>query len=137
KLDLARAYLLGGRRSEAVALLQAIPESAGGRVRGQLLVLAEVAGQDAAAAQESILKLVRQSPQDIQLKVVGAAYLLGSGNSAAAGELFESALQADPRNVDAHIGVATVALQGGRTGEAGEVFRKVLAIEPANERAHI
>jgi len=137
KLDLARAYLLGGRRSEAVALLQSIPESAGGRVRGQLLVLAEVAGQEAATARESILKLVRQSPQDNQLRLVGAAYLLGSGNGAAAGELFESALQADPRNVDAHIGVATVALQAGRTSEAGEAFRKVLTIEPANERAHI
>jgi putative PEP-CTERM system TPR-repeat lipoprotein len=137
KLDLARAYLLADRRSEAIALLQAIPESAGGRVRGQLLVLAEVAGQDAATAQESIRKLVRQNPQDTELKVVGAAYLLSSGNSGAAGELFESAVQADPRNIDAHIGIATVALQGGRTAQAGEAFRKALAIEPANERAHI
>jgi putative PEP-CTERM system TPR-repeat lipoprotein len=137
KLDLARAYLLGGRREEAIALLQAIPEEAGGRARGQLLVLAQVAGQDAGAAQQSIMNLVRQSPQDTGLKVVGATWLLANGNIAAASDLFKSAVKADPRNIAAQIGIATVALQGGRTAEANEAFRAVLAIEPANERGHV
>jgi len=137
KLDLARAYLLADRRDDAIRLLQEIPEEGGGPVRSQLLVLANVAGQEPAAAQRSIQDLVRQSPQDVSLKVVGGNYLLVNGHGAAAGELFAAAAEADPRNAGAQLGIAVVALQGGRPAAAEEAFRKVLAIEPANERAHV
>lgn len=137
RLDLASAYLLAGRRDDALKTLQAVAPEAGGLRRRQLLVLAEVSGKDAKAARDAVLKLARESPGDAGLKVVGGYYLIAAQDPDAARGLFRAALDAEPRDVNALLGLATVDLQGGHPDAAETGFRSVIAIEPANERAYI
>ncbi len=137
RLDLASAYLTAGRRDEALTLLKELPADAGGLRRSQLLILAQVSGQDNAGARKSVLELTQQSPQDVGLKVVGGYFLLARGDLATAGRLFGDALQADPRNVDALLGAAAGELQAGRHEEAQKGFQRALAVEPKGERAYL
>lgn len=137
QLDLAKAYLLAGRSEEALRTLRALPPDAGGLKRRQLLVLAEASGKDPATAQQAILKLAKDSPDDAGLRVAGGFYLLAAGVGDAARGLFEEALRVEPRNVDALLGLATAEQQRGDTAAAGKGFRKVLDIDAANERAFI
>ena len=137
RLDLANAYLLAGRRDEALALLQALSPEAGGARRSQLLVLAGASGKDRAAARQSILKLAQENPRDTSLKVVGGYYLLANGEVATARGLFEEALRAEPKNASALLGRAVGALQAGDPADAQKGFREVLAVEPDSERAYV
>lgn len=136
-LDLANAYLMAGRRDDALKTLQAMPPGAGGLRRRQLLVLAEVSGKDAASARQAVLKLAKESPDDVALKVVGGYYLFAANDADAARGLFRDALGVEPRDVGALLGLAAVDLQGGNPDAAEAGFKRVIAIEPANERAHI
>lgn len=137
RLDLANAYLLSGRRDEALALLQAMSPEAGGTRRSQLLVLAEASGKDRATARQSILKLAQDNPQDAGLKVVGGYYLLANGDVATAREFFGQALRAEPKNASALLGRAAATLQAGDPAEAEKRFREVLAVDPDSERAYV
>ncbi|MGD9597460.1 MAG: XrtA/PEP-CTERM system TPR-repeat protein PrsT [Steroidobacteraceae bacterium] len=137
QLDLANAYLMAGRRDDALRVLHALAPEAGGLRRRQLLVLAQVSGKDAASARQAVLQLTRDSPDDAALKVVGAYYLLAADAPDAARGLFRDVIAAEPRNVGALLGLAALEVQAGDTGAAEEGFRRVIAIEPANERAYI
>ena len=137
QLDLANAYLMAGRRDDALRILQALAPDAGGLRRRQLLVLAQVSGKDAASARQAVLNLAKDSPNDTSLKVVGAYYLLAADAPDAARGLFRDALTAEPRNVGALLGLGALDLQAGDTGAAEDGFRQVIKLEPANERAYI
>ncbi len=137
RLDLANAYLLTGRRDEALRTLRAMPQDAGGLRRRQLLVLAEASGKDPATARQAIQQLARDNPGDVGLRVAGGFYLLSAGVGDAARGLFEEALRAEPRNVDALLGVAAAEQLRGDAAAAEKGFRKVLDIDASNERAFI
>lgn len=137
QLDLAKAYLLAGRRDDALRVLNALPPEAGGTRRKQLRVLAEVAGKDRTAAREAILKLTREGGKDASLAVVGGYFLLANGDAATARSLFGDALKIDGNHVDALLGQAAAALQAGDSAAAEKGFSRVLTIEPGSERAYV
>ena len=137
RLDLARGYLMAGRRAEALAVLEAIPMGEGGQRRGQLMVLAEVAGQPPAAARQAVARIVRDNPRDAELLVVAGSYLLSVSDTTAAIDAFERAVAAAPRSTDAILGLAAAVLQAG-DGDRGErELNKAIGINPAVERAYI
>lgn len=137
RLDLVRAYLLAGRREQALTVLQALPPGEGGVQRQQLTVFAEVSGKSPAEAGQAIERLIAQHPKDASLLVVSATWLAAAGKGREAGDLFTKAVAADPRSVDARLGLAALALQNRKPQAAEELLRKVIELQPAEERAYI
>ena len=137
RLDLATAYLMAGRRDDALGILRDMAPDAGGLRRSQLLVLAGASGKDSASARRSILELLQANPGDAGLRVVGGYYLLASGDLASARKLFGDALRADPRNENALLGQAAASLQAGEHAAAEKEFQQALVVNPKGERAYV
>jgi len=135
RLDLVRAYLVAGRRADALAALAALPEGEGGLARRKLTVLAEVAGRDAAAARQGIARLVRENSSDAGLLMVAGSFLLSIGDAVTAARTLEQAIAADPRNLNARLALAAATLQGGDLGRGEEHLRKVLELDSTSELA--
>lgn len=76
KLDLARAYIGAGRRADALRTLSRIPEAEGGAAKRQLMLLAEVAGLEPAAARQGVERLMRENSRDADLLTAAGSYLM-------------------------------------------------------------
>jgi putative PEP-CTERM system TPR-repeat lipoprotein len=137
KLDLARAYLVAGRREQALGLLRALPRDEGGVRLRLLTVLAEVQGRSAEEAKQAIDRLVAESPEDAGLLTVAGSYLLSIGSPQDARDLLTRAVAADERNLDARLGLAAAEIGRGNVDAAQDHLRRAIAHHPADERAYL
>ena len=131
-LDLANAYLMAGRRDDALKTLQAMPPGAGGLRRRQLLVLAEVSGKDAASARQAVLKLAKESPDDVALKVVGVLPFAANDDAARGSFVMRHGTPRCGRIAGTRRGGSAGWQSGRRRGR----FKGVIAIERRTS-AHI
>lgn len=137
RLDLVRAYLLAGRRDQALEVLAALPPGEGGSARQQLTVLAEVVGKAPAEARQAIAALVKEHPRDAGLMVVGGSYLAGVGLLDAAAELFDQALAVGGPVIDARLGLASIAIQRGNLSDAEQHLQRAIEADATSEPAYL
>ncbi|MEX1994498.1 MAG: XrtA/PEP-CTERM system TPR-repeat protein PrsT [Steroidobacteraceae bacterium] len=137
RLDLARAYLMADRVADARALLRGLPAGAGGRMREQLTVLAEIAGKDAATARLHVARLVRENSSDAGLLLAAGAWQLSSGDSSAAVRTLEQAAAADPKSAEAALALGAARLQQGQLEVAAGHLQSALQLDSRLERAYM
>jgi putative PEP-CTERM system TPR-repeat lipoprotein len=134
KLELARAYLLAGRDSDASALLKdALGGGPAALEAGMLKLMAHVRNgtADDAAAQD----LLAQFPEDSRALTAVAIYTQFRGDDTRARELFERAAKLETSGSTARMLVAATWVREGRTREAEDLLSGLVQQKPDNVRA--
>ena len=90
---------------------------------------ANVAADDLAAAEKDLDKAFKMAPDNQDVLVTYADFLLRSGRPEKARELFATALGKDRRNVAALVGQGMVLLKQGDLQQAEQSFKDALAID--------
>lgn len=137
RMDLARAYLSGGRPREAIDTLAALPADAGGSKRRQLMVLAAVSGQKPEEATRRVERLIADQPGESEILVTAGAYFLSIGDNKRAGDVYRQAQKLAPANADAMLGIAAVEVRAGNAAEAEKTLRTVIERHPAVEQGYL
>ncbi|HEX7238361.1 MAG TPA: XrtA/PEP-CTERM system TPR-repeat protein PrsT, partial [Gammaproteobacteria bacterium] len=135
KLQLARAYLVAGRSSDASALLQgAFSAGTAGLEAAMLRLLAAIRqGGDAgdAAAQD----LLASFPDEPRALTAAAMYFQLRGDNGRARELFDRAAERETDGAVARMFVAAALVQDGRREDAEQLLRQVVEQQPDNGQA--
>ncbi|MBZ0104296.1 MAG: tetratricopeptide repeat protein [Sulfuricella denitrificans] len=101
-------------------------------------VLAEAknrAPQMAMPAPDGAVRVVRDSPPEINPDLAKAYQALQEGRLEAAQSAYRRLLQQEPRSVDGLLGMAAVAARSSNPEEAGSYYLRVLDVEPRNTYA--
>src|SRR5207302_793041 len=89
------------------------------------------------AAEKDLAKAFSLAPDDQDVVVARADFLLGAGRSKEANEMFAAALGKNSRNIAALIGKGMVLLRQGEFAEANQSFIEALRNDPNQKQAKI
>jgi putative PEP-CTERM system TPR-repeat lipoprotein len=135
RLELARAYLLAGRKEDAQHAIEAVPDGPRTVEMDAALILAKVQSGDSAGARESISRIIKNHPDDPHIYVEAATFYQLMGDKAAAVDSLRTALQKDKNFVPARIALAGLAAQRGESEQAMQQLQAVLEVQPGNPSA--
>lgn len=135
---LTEQYLHTSQNSLALKSAEALVRQAPTQGRSFMLRgLAYRANDNLEAAGKDFEKAFQLSPDNQDIAVARAEFLLSSGKSGDAKKVFSDALDKNPRNVSALVGQGTVFLRQGEFAEAEKSFLDALGIDYRNKDAHI
>ena len=135
RLQLAAAYLAGGRTADAIEALRSIPDEQASPQRERMLVLAVAASQGEAAARGEIQRALSANPDDVVLLNLAATYLSSIGDRRAARDLLDKALKVDASNADVQVSLARLDLAEDRLDDAERLAMGVLGLNPSHSGA--
>jgi putative PEP-CTERM system TPR-repeat lipoprotein len=136
KLQLARAYLVAGRSSDASALLQgAFSAGTAGLEAAMLRLLADIRQGGDGAGDASARDLLERFPDEPRALTAAAMYFQLRGDADRARELFERAAERETDGVVARMFVAAALAQDGRREDAEQLLRRVVEQQPDNGQA--
>ena len=133
-LQLARAYIIEGKREQAINLLNSIPESVGSQ-RDILLVLASVLGKNKEAGEAELKNLLSKYPNDSGLHSAAAMLIQKIGELDLAASLYKQAIKIDEKNSEANFGLADLAVRKKDYKNAETYLAKVLSIDSKSSKA--
>ena len=131
-LALAAAYLKGGRTSDSVDLLNAMPVESGSEFRRQSILIAALAEQgDRESAIAESDRLLRDNEGDAAAYVIAGALrqLLDEPNRAMS--YFQQALDLEPDNLTALYSISRMAMSSGDLARAEQTLRQLLDAHPS------
>jgi putative PEP-CTERM system TPR-repeat lipoprotein len=137
QLELARAYVAGGRHADAKRTLQAVAPQATGWDSKRVQVMQRVAGQPPDKARGALVALASEHPKDAELRTVVGQSLAQLRDVDGAARQFREALALVPQLSEAHLGLAGVALVENDLDGAAEELQKVTAEHPELEGPYL
>jgi Flp pilus assembly protein TadD len=132
KLDLATAYVRAQRYDAAVPLLRGIPRQENSARREALLLVALVASQGPVVARRELDALLQQSPKDVQLRYLSAAYFITRQEFERAKAEIDVVLKSSPADTRALVILAKIEFANGKRQPAEAALQAALKAEPAN-----
>jgi putative PEP-CTERM system TPR-repeat lipoprotein len=136
KIELARAYLAGGRASDGLALLRATFGGGSGSLEGRLVRLFDEARLGSTEqGQRAVEELLADFPRDARALTGAAMYYQLIGDARQARGSLEQAVAIDGRFVPARLLLAGALASEGRAADAAQQLREALAAQPQNVQA--
>ena len=133
---LCEQYLNTNQSPLALKTAEALINSATTKVRGYVLRgQAYLDSGNVDAAGLDFEKAYKDAPDDEQVLVARANFLLVSGRASEAKEMFSTALAKSSRNISACIGLGRVQLRQGEFVDAEKSFQKALDIDSKHKQA--
>ena len=137
KLDLATAYIVTARSTEALDLLRALPEVTTDRRRETLLVAALAAAKGPIEVHREIERLLVKHPQDVDILSLAAAHALSQADYATARSYLERALAVEPGNASLLEALAHTELRAGNLDAADKSLRRLLEVPGSRTTARL
>ena len=136
KLQLARAYLVAGRSSDASTLLQAAFTSGPtGLEAAMLRLLAAIREGGGDGGDAAVRDLLENFPDEPRALTAAAMYFQLQGDNPRARELFDRAAERETDGAAARMFVAAALVQEGRREDAEQLLRRVVEQQPDNPQA--
>ena len=134
RYSLASYYVLVGKYSQAIEVLQALAtshpkEQADANIR---IAIIEFGTGDVAAANKRIDAILAKSPRHGAALTTKARLLLAQGKPQGALTMIKRALAAEPRMGDAHLTLGRVNMALGNVEEARKAFTNALEVMPTS-----
>jgi tetratricopeptide (TPR) repeat protein len=135
-LLLANLYINAGRFDEALAVLNAMPESAQRSTPALSLRESIVANTSQGPdARKSLEALVEKDPKNASLLArLGGMYRVDNPQRSL--DYFRRAVEAEPRNPNYATGYGAALVQAKRFADAAALLSQVVAVDPGNYAAH-
>ncbi len=137
RIELAAAYLMAGRRSDALGVLEAIPATERTPQVRRLIVFANIIHRPKDEALNALRDLVANYPSDAPLLGAAGAYALSVGQYDVAESYLERSRQLDPRDVLPRMALAQLAVGRGQLGRAEHLLRETIAVDPHAQAAYL
>jgi putative PEP-CTERM system TPR-repeat lipoprotein len=135
RLNLARAYLVARRPSEALAILEKL-DTGGGR-RDALLIAAVNAQRGPYVARETVSKLLAAKPEDVTTLNVAAEFFMSQWEFERARTLLHTAIGIDARNRTTLVNLARLDIATGDNARAETGLAAALALDERNDGVRI
>jgi cellulose synthase operon protein C len=137
RIELAAAYLMAGRRSDALGVLDAIPPAERTPQVRRLVVFANIIHRPKNEALAAVRDLVAKYPKDAPLLGAAGGYALSIGENDVAESYLERSRQLDPRDVLPRMALAQLAVGRGQLGRAEQLLRETIALDPHAQVAYL
>lgn len=137
KLDLALAYMGGGRNDKAVELLRATAPTPGDTRRDSLLLAALAADKGPAAARAEIDKLVAARADDVGVLNLAGLFYARQGEADRARQVLNEAARQQPKHAETFMNLARVEVLAGNQTAATNALEKALAADPVHSGARL
>lgn len=136
RLALAAQYLASGQRDKSVALLEALPPSAGGGQRQALLLLARTSGLKPEQANQEIEQLLEQYKDDAAFLSAAGSYLLAKGDKTRAVDLMHRAVERSS-SPQYKLMLAQAQARAGDLAGAQKSLEEVVSAAPKQQAAYL